>query len=360
MPLTPEDPIRRIAVIGGGAWGTALATVARRAGREVVLWARDPKVVDAVNADHANPAFLPGLRLDPAIRATTDPAEALAGAEAVLLVVPSQFLRGVVRRLGAHVPARAPLVICAKGIEAGTGLLMSEMMAEELPGRPLAVLSGPTFAAEVAQGLPTAITLATAESIDRARTAAASTGARLVLALGTPSFRPYLSDDLIGAEVGGAVKNVLAIACGIAEGRGMGANTRASLITRGIAEIARLAAAKGGRPQTLMGLSGLGDLTLTCSNTQSRNMSFGLALGRGETREQALAGRRAVVEGIANAASVTALARRLGVDMPICAAVDAILHHGMPIDDAIRGLLDRPWRAEPADLDLVLKPPRPL
>jgi len=348
-PEPSSSTIRRIAVIGGGAWGTALAVTARRAGCDVVLWARDPDVVASINGNHANPDFLPYITLDPAIRATTDLSEATAQAEAVLLVVPSQFLRGVVRRLAGLVAPTAPLVICSKGIEAETGLLMSEMIAEELPGQPLAVLSGPTFAGEVAREQPTAVTLATAEPFHPS--AAEGLGARLAQALGTPSFRPYVSDDVIGAEIGGAVKNVLAIACGIAEGRGMGANTRATLITRGLAELARLAAAKGGRPETLMGLSGVGDLTLTCSNPQSRNMSFGITLGRGASIDEALAGRRAVVEGIANAASVTALARRLGIEMPICSAVNAILHENMPIETAIRALLDRPWRAEPPHLD---------
>jgi glycerol-3-phosphate dehydrogenase (NAD(P)+) len=305
-----------------------------RAGRGVALWAREPVLVAAINRDHENPLFLPGVPLDPAIAASGDAASVARGAEIVVLVVPAQYVRDACRMLAG---VAVPVAICAKGIEAGTGALMSEVVAAELPGAPVAVLSGPTFAAEVARGLPTAVTLATAD---------AALGRRLVHALGTRHFRPYLSDDVAGAEIGGAVKNVLAIACGIVEGRGLGDNARAALITRGLAEMVRLAVAKGGRPETLMGLSGLGDLVLTCTGTQSRNYSLGVALGQSRTLKEVLAERRSVAEGVDSAAAATALAQRLGVEMPIAAAVDAILHRNAPIDDVIAALLSRPFKSE--------------
>src|SRR5690242_14252695 len=317
--------IERIGIVGGGAWGTALALTAQRAGRRVTLWAREAEVVAAINRDHVNPLFLPDVPLDPAIRATAEVGEA-AAADAVLLVAPAQHLRAVASALAGHVAANTPVVICTKGIEEKSGALMSEIAAASLLGAAIAVLSGPTFAAEVARGLPTAVTLATED---------AALGRRLIAALGTRSFRPYLSDDTLGAEIGGAVKNVLAIACGIVVGRKLGDNARAALITRGLAEIVRLAVAKGGRAETLTGLSGLGDLTLTCTAMQSRNHSLGVALGEGRALADVLAGRRSVAEGVASAASVTALAAWLDIEMPIAAAVDAVLHRGGAIDDTV-------------------------
>ncbi len=331
----------RVAVIGAGAWGTALAAVARANGAEVVLWAFEPEVADQVNAAHRNDTYLPGVELDPAVRATTDLARA-AEAEVVLLAVPAQHLRAVGGRLAAHLAPGTPVAICAKGIERDTLALMTEVVAAVLPAVAPAVLSGPTFAIEVAQGLPAAVTLAAA---DRA------TGEALVGVLGRPTFRPYLSDDPIGAQVGGAVKNVVAIACGIVAGRRLGDNARAALITRGLAEIVRLGVALGGRPETLMGLSGLGDLTLTCNSTTSRNMSLGVALGRGETLASVLAARASVAEGVHSAEAVCALAARLGVEMPICAAVDAVLDRGADIDAVIDDLLARPFKAEAPVLD---------
>jgi glycerol-3-phosphate dehydrogenase (NAD(P)+) len=328
--------MQRIGIIGGGAWGTALAVTARRAGRDVTLWARESEVVAAVNQGHENPLFLPGIPLDPAIAATAELADA-AAADAVLLVVPAQHLRAAARGLAPALPPGTPVLLCAKGIEEGTGAMMSEIAAAALPGTPLAVLSGPTFAGEVARGLPTAVTLATED---------AALGRRLIAALGTRSFRPYLSPDLVGAEIGGAVKNVLAIACGIVVGRRLGDNARAALITRGLAEMVRLATAKGGRPETLMGLSGLGDLTLTCTGLQSRNHSLGVALGEGQRLAEILGPRRSIAEGVASAGPVARLAERLGVEMPIVAAVDAILNRGADIAAAIEGLLARPFRSE--------------
>jgi len=328
--------VQRIGIIGGGAWGTALAVTARRAGRDVILWARETDVVAAINERHENPLFLPGIAIDAAIAATGELATA-ASANAVLLAVPAQHLREIAGSLAPSLRPGAAVVICAKGVEEKTGALMSEAAAAVLPGAKLAILSGPTFAGEVARGLPTAVTLATADQ---------ALGRAVIAALGTRSFRPYLSDDMVGAEIGGAVKNVLAIACGIVAGRRLGDNARAALITRGLAEMVRLARVKGGRPETLMGLSGLGDLTLTCTGLQSRNHSLGFALGEGKSLAAILGARRSIAEGVSSAAAVGALARRLGVDMPIVAAVDAILHRAADIDETIAGLLARPFRAE--------------
>ncbi len=325
-----------IGIVGAGAWGTALAMVARRAGCAVTIWAHEEDTVAAINERHENPDFLPDVNLDPEIRATTDLAE-VAGAEAILLVTPAQFLRTTALRLAPLMRADAPVVVCAKGIEQGTGALMTEICAETLPGHKPAVLSGPTFAAEVVRGQPTAVTLAASDE---------ATGAMLVDALGSARFRPYRSSDVIGAEIGGAVKNVLAIACGVTEGRGLGENARAALITRGLAEMTRLCVAKGGRAETMMGLSGLGDLTLTCASTKSRNYSLGAALGSGETLEAAQAGRLSVAEGVHSAAAVVGLARKLNIEMPISEAVDAILNHNADIDQIIEGLLQRPFRSE--------------
>jgi glycerol-3-phosphate dehydrogenase (NAD(P)+) len=325
--------VQRLGIVGAGAWGTALAQMLCRAGRAVALWAREPEVAAAIERDHINPLFLPGIALDPAIRVSLDLSAVARDAEALLLAVPAQYLRVTCKQIAA----RVPVVICAKGIEAGTGALMSEVVAETLPDAAFAVLSGPTFAAEVARGLPTAVTLATRDP---------ALGQALIAALGTRAFRPYLSDDVIGAEIGGAVKNVMAIACGIVAGKGLGDNARAALITRGLAEMTRLAVAKGGRPETLMGLSGLGDLVLTCTAVQSRNYSLGVALGEGQALGAILVRRRAIAEGVDSAAATAALAARLGVEMPIVAAVDAILHRGAAIDDAITALLARPFRSE--------------
>jgi glycerol-3-phosphate dehydrogenase (NAD(P)+) len=325
-----------IAIIGAGAWGTALCQVARRAGRDVVLWAHEPEVAEAVNRTHENAAFLPGVVLDAGVRATSILEEA-AAADALVLAIPAQFLRGVAEALAPAVGPRTPVTICAKGIERDTCLLMSEVVAQALSGRPMAALSGPTFAAEVAKGKPTAVTLAA----DDARV-----GAALVEALGTPAFRPYQSSDVTGTLIGGAVKNVIAIACGIAEGREMGENARAALITRGLAEMTRLAVKKGGKAETMVGLSGLGDLTLTCTSRQSRNYSLGRALGEGRSLADILAERNSVAEGVESAASVVGLAVKIGIEVPIAQAVDAVLNRGESIDDQIGALLSRPFRTE--------------
>jgi len=328
--------MKRAGVIGGGAWGTALAQVCARAGLETVLWAREREVVDGVNADHENAAFLPGVVLDPVIRATSDFVD-LARSDLVLAVPPAQHLRSALQGMAGHIVAGLPVILCAKGIEQGSLKLMTEVLAETAPAATPAVLSGPSFAAEVARGLPTAVTLACPDE---------ALGRRLAEAIATPAFRPYLAADMIGAEAGGAVKNVLAIACGIVEGRGLGRSAHAALITRGFAEMTRLAVALGAQAETLAGLCGLGDLVLTCSSPQSRNMSVGLALGRGESLDQALAGKLSVAEGVASAPAVRELAARRGVDMPICQVVAAILAGEVAVDAAIDGLLSRPLRDE--------------
>jgi len=324
--------ISHIGVVGGGAWGTALACQARRAGRRVTLWSRDPAVSASIARDRANPIYLPGLPLDGGIEAAADLA-ALAACDALLLVCPAQ----AVRELSARLAGGAPVVICAKGIEASSGLLMPEVLAEVLPGRPLAMLSGPSFAEEVTKGLPTAVSIATAD---------ATLGQMLAGALAGGAFRPYWTQDVLGVALGGAIKNVLAIAAGVVEGRGLGHNAAAALITRGFAEMARLGQAMGADLETLTGLAGLGDLVLTCHGPLSRNRSLGLALGKGTRLADYMAGRRQVVEGEATAPAVLARAARQGIEMPICAAVDAILHGGAGLDEAIRALLARPLRRE--------------
>ena len=328
--------MKRIGVIGGGAWGTALAAAAARAGRAVTLWAREPDVAASINERHENRRFLPGTPLDPAIRATAVLDEA-AQADLLLLVAPAQHLAAVTTQVVRATEGTPPAVICAKGIEQQTGALMSEAVRRVSPGMPIAALSGPTFAREVAQGLPAAVSLGCED---------ARLGAAIVDALGGPAFRPYLTDDLVGVQVGGAVKNVIAIAAGIAVGRGLGDNARAAIIARGFAELTRLAVAKGARPETLAGLSGLGDLVLTCSSDQSRNYSFGRALGGGASADTVLGAREAVTEGVTSAPAVVAMAAHLAVDMPIASAVHAVLHQNASIDDAIGGLLARPFRPE--------------
>jgi len=329
--------MQRVGIIGGGAWGTALAVVARRAGRDVTLWALEPEVIAAINGPHRNPLYLPDVALDAGISATGDMVKAAASADIVLLVPPAQHLRQVCTTLAPHIKPSTPVVICAKGIERGTSALMTDVVADALPKAAMMVLSGPTFAREVALGLPTAITLGASDQ---------ALGRKVAEAISSPTFRPYLSEDVVGAEVGGAVKNVLAIGCGMAEGKGLGANARAALLTRGLAEIVRLALARGGKPETLMGLSGLGDLVLTATSLQSRNYSLGVALGKGQTLDEVLGARRSVTEGVTTAEAVVTLAAKLKVDMPICAAIDQVLNHGAAIDDMLKGLLERPLRDE--------------
>jgi glycerol-3-phosphate dehydrogenase (NAD(P)+) len=325
-----------IGVIGGGAWGTALAQTLRLAGRDVLLWARETDVADDINTRHVNATFLPGVALDDALSATTDLTE-IAHADAILMVAPAQHVRTVATTLKPHLKSGQPVVNCAKGIERTTGKLMGQVLAESLPDALLAALSGPSFAADVARGLPTALTIA----CDRE-----DIGRGLAQALGYRHFRLYWSRDRLGVEIGGAVKNVLAIAAGIVAGKALGASAHAALVARGFAELRRFGEALGAEAETLMGLSGLGDLILTCGSPQSRNMSLGRALGEGRTLDEILGTRRAVTEGVWTAAAVVKLARAKGVEMPIAEAVHAIVEGHAEVDDAIAALLSRPFKAE--------------
>ncbi len=325
-----------IAVVGAGAFGTALATLLAAAGRDVVLWARDAELARAIGEARRNEVYLPGIDLDPRLDASADPA-VLAGRELVLFAAPAQAAGEVAARLAGEIAADGAVLIAAKGIERASGRPMSWVVAEALPGRTLAILSGPTFADELARGLPAAVTVA---CTDRER------GGAIRDAIGLPHFRPYLTDDVTGTEIGGAVKNVVAIACGIVAGAGLGENARAALMTRGLAEIMRFALAEGGRAETLMGLAGLGDLALTCASEKSRNMSLGIALGQGRAIDEILGPRRAVTEGVATAAALAARADDLGLDMPITQAVHRICNEGADLADEIERLLARPFREE--------------
>lgn len=329
----PENGIERVAIVGAGAWGTALAQAAARAGREVLLLARDAEVVRAIEHRRSNPRHLPDVVLEPAVRATSE-LRAAGIADAVLVAVPAQTVREVVRRLP---PARTPLVICAKGFERESGLRLSEVATTEVAGRAVGVLSGPNFAREIAQGLPAATTLAVS---DRAL------GGRLAAALSSRHFRVYWTDDVPGVEVGGAVKNVLALAAGIVIGLGLGENARAGLITRGLAELARLGEALGARRETLAGLSGLGDVVLTCTSLTSRNTAFGRALGEGADPAVLRAQPGPLAEGVLTTAAVVRLAERHQVEMPIARAVDDILEGRLDVRDALERLMSRPLRAE--------------
>ena len=324
----------RVAVIGAGAWGTALgAVLARATAGEVTLWARRQEVADAINQTHRNPELLPGIDLPPELRATATLRD--VAADVMVIAVPAQHVRTVMSLLGGSVPAGAGLVLCAKGIERTSGYLMSEVVADVLPAARVAVLSGPSFAGEVARGLPTALALATTD---------AGLAKRIPELLGGSALRIYVNDDLIGTQIGGAAKNVLAIACGIAMGAGFGENARATLIARGMAEIRRLGVACGGRPETLAGLAGVGDIVLTCTSLASRNFAFGHRLGVDRKTADMPARGRAVVEGVASAGAVRQLARRLDVDMPIAEAVEQVLDAGADLRTVAAGLLARPHR----------------
>jgi glycerol-3-phosphate dehydrogenase (NAD(P)+) len=325
--------IDRLGIVGGGAWGTALAQVAASGGRETLLWAREPEVVESVNGRHENALFLPGLFLSDAIRATGD-LDALGECDAWLVVTPAQHMRAV---LAAASASARPLVLCSKGIEEESGKLLHQVARDLCPDAPIAVLSGPTFAHEVAAGLPTAVTLA-AEEI--------SLGEVLRARIAQPTFRIYVSDDVAGAEIGGAVKNVLAIACGVVEGKGLGQNARAALIARGFAEMSRFGSARGARRETLAGLSGLGDLVLTCSSTSSRNFSLGKGIGEGRPIAELMADRRTVAEGAFTAPVLARLAGEEGIDMPIVQAVAALIAGTANVDAVLGDLLSRPPRLE--------------
>lgn len=326
----------KVSVIGAGAWGTALAIVAGKGGNEVLLWTRHADHADALNRDKTNRKYLPNVPLPPGIVATNDLAKA-GDADIVLLVVPAQKTRETLARLKPSLAPDTALVMCAKGIEQDSGRLMSEVVSEITPNSPLAILSGPNFAKEIAVGLPAAATLAISDK---------EIGENLVKAIGLPTFRPYLTDDVIGAQIGGAVKNVLAIACGVVSGGKLGENARAALITRGVAEILRLGEKLGARAETLMGLSGLGDLVLTCSSPASRNFSLGAALGQGDILGEILQQRTAVTEGVYTASAICRLAEKYNIEMPICFAVDEILNGGVAVSSAVEELLARPFRDE--------------
>jgi glycerol-3-phosphate dehydrogenase (NAD(P)+) len=323
----------RLGIIGGGAWGTALAQVAAQGGRETLLWALEDDVVSAINRIHENAIYLKGVKLDPAIRATGNFSE-LADCDAWLVVTPAQHTRAVLERMPCP---GMPLVLCAKGIEESSGALLHEVARQTCSSSPIAVLSGPTFAHEVAKGFPTAVTLA-GEDLALAE--------RLRDRLAQPTFRIYVSDDVAGAEIGGAVKNVLAIACGVVEGKGLGENARAALIARGFAEMRRFGLACGAKRETLAGLSGLGDLVLTCSSTSSRNYSLGVGIGQGRAAAELLSNRKTVAEGAFTAPVLARLAREKGVDMPIVQAVDALVAGRADVDQVLDALLSRPPRAE--------------
>jgi glycerol-3-phosphate dehydrogenase (NAD(P)+) len=325
-----------IGVIGGGAWGAALAQVQASSGRDVTLWAREAAVVNAINNMGENTPFLPGVELHRNVNATSDLREACE-AGVLLLVVPAQYLRAMLNEIGADALAGKTLVLCAKGIEIETGELLSAIVRDCAPKANIAILTGPTFAAEIARGLPAAVTIA-ADDIERAR--------ELSGLLGSKTFRPYASSDVIGAEVGGAVKNVLAIACGVIAGKKYGDSARAALLTRGMSEMMRLGEALGGRRETLMGMCGLGDLVLTANSMQSRNFSLGYALGEGRKLADILGARTAVTEGVHTARAVHNLAARLKIELPVMSAVYAILHEGHDVSDVVDALLSRPFGDE--------------
>jgi glycerol-3-phosphate dehydrogenase (NAD(P)+) len=325
-----------VAVIGAGAWGTALAAVAAEAGAKVSLWAREPDVIESIAKTRENKRFLPGAKLSKQIESTGDIAHALSGADAILLSSPAQHLRAILQTIKPHVKAGTPLVVAAKGIELGTGLLVTEVLSEIVPNAEPAVLSGPSFARDVATGLPTAVTIA----------AHAEIATRLAHTLGRPAFRPYVSEDLVGVALGGAAKNVYAIACGIVEGAGLGESARAATMSRGFAELMRLGAALGARSETLMGLSGLGDLVLTATSMSSRNFAFGHALGKGIPPAAASGDDKPLAEGAATAPALVARAKRHSVELPIAEAVADVLAGALDIKGAVDRLLSRPLRPE--------------
>lgn len=328
-----NDPKYPVGIVGGGAWGTALASVMAQIHPDVLLWAREDQVVADINSQHENSLYLAGLKLPSNIVATSD-LSAMASCGALLIVTPAQHVRAT---LNALPQCDIPLLLCAKGIEAGTQMLVSEIAGEARPSNPVAVLSGPTFAHEVAAGKPTAITLATANQ---------ALGSMLMRLVAAPHFRPYWSDDVIGAEIGGAVKNVLAIGCGVVDGAGLGLNARAALIARGFAEMQRYGLARGGRTDTLAGLSGLGDLVLTCSSENSRNFSLGRGLGKGRPAADLLSDRHTVAEGAFTAPVLLQSAQSLGVEMPIVSAICALLDGSATVNEVTAALLARPLKAE--------------
>jgi glycerol-3-phosphate dehydrogenase (NAD(P)+) len=329
----------RIGVIGGGAFGTAMACVVRRSGHEVVIWAREPEVVDAINRQGLNPMFLAGVPLVPGIRATGEMAAALDGADFLLLVPPAQRMREIAARLAPLLKRGTPVVSCSKGLERASLALMPEVLAAALPQSPVAVLSGPSFAREIAIDLPCGVALACADG---------ALARRLAALIANPRFGVQANEDPVGTAIGGVMKNVVAIASGVLAGRKLGENARATLVTMGLAEAIRFGLAKGAKRETFDGLAGIGDMMLTANSLQSRNTSLGFALGEGKRLEEVLAGRKEVTEGAFSAQAVVTLAQRLGVDMPISFAVDRLLNHGAALDDAIARLVSNLGQADQA------------
>jgi len=323
-------------VLGAGAWGTALAQTLASTGRDVTIWAFESDVVDEINGQHTNSRYLPNADLNASITATTNLAD-IAQNDAVLVVTPAQHMRSTLAGFTPYAREKVPMVLCSKGIEISSGKFMSEILQEIMPSAVTAVLSGPSFAADVVKGLPTAVTLACNDW---------ETGGRLVSSIAAPTFRPYYSPDVLGAEIGGAVKNVLAIVCGLVLGKGLGRSAHAAIIARGFAEMTRFGKALGCNPETLTGLCGLGDLVLTCSSEQSRNMSFGMALGQGQSFEDYMKDKNVVVEGAATAPALKALSLAKGVEMPICHALANILDGSEQVDAVIGRLMAREHKTE--------------
>ncbi|PUB17525.1 NAD(P)H-dependent glycerol-3-phosphate dehydrogenase [Yoonia sediminilitoris] len=354
---SPVQPFQRPAVIGIGSWGTALAATLADDGTNVRIWGRNTAAISDINRNHRNDSYVPDAPLPPSLCAVRKMEDAVKGADVVLIVVPSSAVRSVSRQVGEYLESGVPVAVCAKGIEAETGLLMTQIAEEELRGHPIGCVSGPTFARETILRHPTAATVAFPFSpLDRLAPNESS-AVRLAVTLTTEHFRAYVSDDLVGVEIGGAVKNVIALACGMLTGAGFADNSRAALITRGLDEMKLLGNALGGRRETLTGLSGIGDLTLTCNSPTSRNMSLGMQLGAGTPRAECFDGRPVVVEGEANAVSITDLARKIGVNMPICETVRAILHDGADLGQSFAALWARPIEAEPLSMDLAFAHP---
>lgn len=328
--------MHKIGVIGAGAWGTALSQALATTGRDVTIWAREEEVVSAINEQHENTMYLEGVKLHDNIKATND-IKAACTADVILIMTPAQHVRSTLETLKPQLEDGKPFVICSKGVEKETGYLMSEVAEEVIPNGKVGILTGPTFASEIARGLPCAVTIAMKDK---------EVGEQVVEALGSRTLRTYLTSDVVGTQIGGAVKNVIAIASGVIAGKKMGESARCALITRGLTEIGRLAKAMGAQKETLMGMCGVGDLMLTASSMQSRNFSLGFALGEGKTLEEILGDRIAVTEGVHTAKALQVMAKNNAVDMPISRAVYQLLHEGLTIDEIIEKTLNRPLRRE--------------
>jgi glycerol-3-phosphate dehydrogenase (NAD(P)+) len=332
-----ETQAYKVGVIGGGAWGTALAILANRAGSTTALYTRNTNVIQQIETRRTNDIYLPGVYIAPEIKVTSSTRE-VCDCDLLIIATPTNHVRSVSIAISDQLRAQTPILIASKGIERGSLMLMSEVVKAVLPGNVPGIISGPNFADEPARGMPTATTIACEDK---------SQWDLITYALGGKLFRPYFTDDVIGTQIGGALKNIIAIACGIAHGRGLGENAAAAIVTRGFAEMARFAVARGGRAETLMGLSGLGDMLLTCGSTKSRNMSFGVAIGQGKNIKEVLEARgRTATEGVVAAESIVKLARKYEVQMPICQAVYRVLYEGITVDEAMENLLERPFSVE--------------